>query len=251
MLDNRFYWGTIRKSIVAFGNMFNNITIQRTNADGEIVQIQRVPLSYSPKQKFLAKIRQQPDVDINNFQIILPRMGFELVSLDYDPNRKISPMQQSRTINDTTSASSQYAPTPYNVSLLLYIYAKNQDDGLQIIEQILPYFNPDYNLTMKSIPELDIKNDLPILLNSIGFQDEYEGDMTTRRAIIWTLSFVMKLNFYGPINKQGIINKVNANTFKDSALTNQLQAITVQGIGDLANTIPTGNVQYLDTFVDF
>lgn len=251
MLDNRFYWGTIRKSIVAFGNMFNNITIQRTNADGEIVQIQRVPLSYSPKQKFLAKIRQQPNVDNNNFQIILPRMGFELVSLDYDPNRKISPMQQSRTINDTTSASSQYAPTPYNVSLLLYIYAKNQDDGLQIIEQILPYFNPDYNLTMKSIPELDIKNDLPILLNSIGFQDEYEGDMTTRRAIIWTLSFVMKLNFYGPINKQGIINKVNANTFRDSALTNQLQTITVQGIGDLANTIPAGNVQYLDTFVDF
>jgi hypothetical protein len=251
MLDNRFYWGTIRKSIVAFGNMFNNITIQRTNANGEIVQIQRVPLAYSPKQKFLAKIRQQPSVDATNFQVILPRMGFEMISLDYDPNRKISPMQQSRTINDTTSASSQYAPTPYNVSLLLYIYAKNQDDGLQIIEQILPYFNPDYNLTMKSIPELDIKNDLPILLNSIGFQDDYEGDMTTRRAIIWTLSFVMKLNFYGPINKQGIINKVNANTFRDSALTNQLQAITVQGIGDLANTIPAGNVQYLDTFVDF
>jgi len=251
MLDNRFYWGTIRKSIVAFGNMFNNITIQRTNTDGEVVQLQRVPLSYSPKQKFLAKIRQQPSVDSTNFQVILPRMGFEMISLDYDPNRKISPMQQSRTINSSTSASAQYAPTPYNVSLLLYIYAKNQDDGLQIIEQILPYFNPDYNLTMKAIPELDIKNDLPILLNSIGFQDDYEGDMTTRRAIIWTLSFVMKLNFYGPINKQGIINKVNANTFRDSALTNQLQSITVQGTGDLANTIPIGNVQYLDTFVDF
>ena len=251
MLDNRFYWGTIRKSIVAFGNMFNNITIQRTNAAGEIVQIQRVPLAYSPKQKFLAKTRQQPDVDTNNFQVILPRMGFEMVSLDYDPNRKISPMQQSRTVNSNTSASAQYAPTPYNVNVLLYIYAKNQNDGLQIIEQILPYFNPDYNLSMKSIPELDIKNDLPILLNSIGFQDDYEGDMTTRRAIIWTLSFVMKLNFYGPINKQGVVNKVIANTFRDSALTNQLQKISVQGIGDLANTIPAGNVQYLDTFEDF
>ena len=216
-----------------------------------MVQLQRVPLSYSPKQKFLAKIRQQPSVDSTNFQVILPRMGFEMISLDYDPNRKISPMQQSRTINSSTSASAQYAPTPYNINVLLYIYAKNQDDGLQIIEQILPYFNPDYNLTMKAIPELDIKNDLPILLNSIGFQDDYEGDMTTRRAIIWTLSFIMKLNFYGPINKQGIINKVNANTFRDSALTNQLQSITVQGTGDLANTIPAGNVQYLDTFVDF
>jgi hypothetical protein len=160
-------------------------------------------------------------------------------------------MQQSRTINSSTSASSQYAPTPYNINVLLYIYTKNQDDGLQIIEQILPYFNPDYNLSLKAIPELDIKNDLPILLNSIGFQDEYEGDLTTRRAIIWTLSFVMKLNFYGPVNKQGIINKVTTNTYRDAALANQQQKIVVQGIGDLANTILTGNVEYLNSFEDF
>jgi hypothetical protein len=160
-------------------------------------------------------------------------------------------MQQSRTINSSTSANAQYAPTPYNINVLLYIYTKNQDDGLQIIEQILPYFNPDYNLTLKAIPELDIKNDLPILLNSIGFQDEYEGDMTTRRAIIWTLSFVMKLNFYGPVNRQGIINKVTTNTYRDAALANQQQKIVVQGTGDLANTIPAGNVQYLNSFEDF
>jgi len=251
MLDQRFYWGTIRKSIVAFGNMFNNITIERKDANGNVVQLQRVPLSYSPQQKFLAKIRQQPNVDNTNFQVILPRMGFEMISLDYDPNRKISPMQQSRTINSSTSANAQYAPTPYNINVLLYIYTKNQDDGLQIIEQILPYFNPDYNLTLKAIPELDIKNDLPILLNSIGFQDEYEGDMTTRRAIIWTLSFVMKLNFYGPVNRQGIINKVTTNTYRDAALANQQQKIVVQGTGDLANTIPAGNVQYLNSFEDF
>ena len=153
MLDDRFYWGTIRKAIVAFGNMFNNITIQRKDANGNIVQIQRVPLAYSPQQKFLAKIKQQPNVDNTNFQVILPRMGFEMVSLDYDPNRKISPMQQSRTINSSSSASAMYAPTPYNINVLLYIYAKNQDDGLQIIEQILPYFNPDYNLTIHAIPE--------------------------------------------------------------------------------------------------
>ena len=251
MLDQRFYWGTIRKAIVAFGNMFNNITIERKDSNGNVVQIQRVPLSYSPQQKFLAKIRQHPDVDNVNFQVILPRMGFEMISLDYDPNRKISPMQQSRTVNSSTSASSQYAPTPYNINVLLYIYTKNQDDGLQIIEQILPYFNPDYNLTIKAIPELDIKNDLPILLNSIGFQDEYEGDLTTRRAIIWTLSFVMKLNFYGPVNRQGIINKVTTNTYRDAALANQQQKIVVQGTGDLANTILTGNVEYLNSFEDF
>jgi hypothetical protein len=251
MLDQRFYWGTIRKAIVAFGSMFNGITIERKDAAGNSVQIQRVPLSYSPKQKFLAKIRQQPSLDETNFQVILPRMGFEMIALDYDPNRKISPLQQNRTLNSSTSASSQYAPTPYNISVLLYIYVKNQDDGLQIIEQILPYFNPDYNLTLKAIPELDIKNDLPILLNSIGFQDEYEGDMTTRRAIIWTLSFTMKLNFYGPVSKQGIINRVVANTFRNSDLTNQLQSISVSGSNNTGNAILAGNVSYIDTFIDF
>jgi hypothetical protein len=251
MLDQRFYWGTIRKAIVAFGNMFNNITIERKDAAGNVVQLQRVPLAYSPQQKFLAKIKQQPNVDNSNFQVILPRMGFEMVSLDYDPNRKISPMQQSRTINSSTSASAQYAPTTYNINVLLYIYAKNQDDGLQIIEQILPYFNPDYNLTIHAIPELSINNDLPIILNSIGFVDDYEGDMTTRRAIMWTLSFVMKLNFYGPVSKQGIINRVTTNTFRDAALTSQQSRIIVEGTGDLANTIPDGNVTYLSTFEDF
>jgi hypothetical protein len=231
--------------------MFNNITIERKDAAGNVVQLQRVPLAYSPQQKFLAKIKQQPNVDNTNFQVILPRMGFEMVSLDYDPNRKISPMQQSRTINSSTTASAQYAPTPYNINVLLYIYAKNQDDGLQIIEQILPYFNPDYNLTIHAIPELSINNDLPIILTSIGFVDDYEGDMTTRRAIMWTLSFVMKLNFYGPVSKQGIINRVTTNTFRDAALTSQQSRIIVQGTGDLANTIPDGNVTYLSTFEDF
>ena len=251
MLDQRFYWGTIRKAIVAFGTMFSNMTIERTDSAGNIVQIQKVPLSYSPKQKFLAKIRQQPNVDATNFQVILPRMGFEMISLDYDPNRKISPLQQNRAINSSTSANAQYAPSPYNINLLLYIYAKNQDDGLQIIEQILPYFNPDYNLTLKAIPELDIKNDLPIILNSIGFDDDYEGDMTTRRAIIWTLSFVVKLNFYGPINRQGIISKVVTNTFNDKELTIQQQKITVDGTGNTANSILLGNVNYIDSFEDF
>ena len=120
MLDQRFYWGTIRKAIVAFGNMFNNITIERKDAAGNVVQLQRVPLAYSPQQKFLAKIKQQPNVDNANFQVILPRMGFEMVSLDYDPNRKISPMQQSRTINSSTSASAQYAPTNYRTNCTVF-----------------------------------------------------------------------------------------------------------------------------------
>jgi hypothetical protein len=248
MLDQKFYWGTIRKAVVAFGNMFNNITIDRKDANGDIIQTIKVPLSYSPKQKFLTKIRQQPNVDTKSLQVIVPRMGFEMVSLDYDPNRKIAPIQQSRTINSSTSASAQYAPTPYNINMLLYIYVKNQDDGLQIVEQILPYFNPDYNLTLKAIPELDIKNDLPILLNSIGFEDDYEGDMTTRRSIIWTMNFIMKLNFYGPINKQGIIKRVNSSIYNDPDLNTKLQAIKST---TSANALPTSTYTYIDTFEDF
>ena len=249
MLDQRFYWGTIRKAIVAFGNMFNNITIQRVDADGNVVQLQKVPLSYSPKQKFLTKIRQQPNVDTQNVQVLLPRMGFEMISLDYDPNRKISPIQQSRTINSSTAANAQYAPTPYNINVILYVYAKNQDDALQVIEQILPYFNPDYNLTIKAVPQLNIKNDLPIILSSIGFEDDYEGDLTTRRSIIWTLSFVMKLNFYGPVNKQGIIKKTTSNIFNDAELTSQQQIITVQPDPVTANV--TDSFGYIENFEDF
>jgi hypothetical protein len=249
MLDQRFYWGTIRKAIVAFGSMFNNITIQRTDANGNVVQLQKVPLSYSPKQKFLTKIRQQPDVDTQNVQVLLPRMGFEMISLDYDPNRKISPIQQSRTINSSSAANAQYAPTPYNINVILYVYAKNQDDGLQVIEQILPYFNPDYNLTIKAVPQLNIKNDLPIILNSIGFEDDYEGDLTTRRSIIWTLSFVLKLNFYGPVSKQGVIKKTTSNIFNDRELTSQQQIITVQPDPVTANV--TDSFGYIENFEDF
>jgi len=133
--------------------------------------------------------------------------------------------------------------------VILYVYAKNQDDGLQVIEQILPYFNPDYNLTIKAVPQLNIKNDLPIILSSIGFEDDYEGDLTTRRSIIWTLSFVMKLNFYGPVSKQGIIKKTTSNIFNDAELTSQQQIITVQPEPVTANV--TDSFGYIENFEDF
>lgn len=250
MLDKRFYWGTIRKSIVAFGNMFNNITIQRKDADGNNVQLIRVPISYAPKQKFLARIQQRPDSTVRNTQIVLPRMSFEMISLDYDPARKISPIQRSRALsNDANTLNTQYAPTPYNITVILYVYAKNQDDGLQIIEQILPYFNPDYNLTLKAVPELNILNDLPIILDSIMFEDDYEGDFSVRRSIIWTLSFTMKLNFYGPVSPQGIIRKTIANTYSNQELNNQQQKITIETDPSIAS--PTDDFNYLEIFEDF
>jgi hypothetical protein len=250
MLDQRFYWGTIRKAIVAFGNMFNNINIERRDSSGNIVQVLKVPLSYAGKAKALARIQQRPNVDDRSVQIIVPRMAFEMSTLTYDYNRKISPIQQSRSVNTTsTTLDSQYAPTPYNINILLYVYVKNQDDGLQIIEQILPYFNPDYNLTLKALPQLNIKNDLPIILDSVNFEDNYEGEFDDRRTIIWTLSFTMKLNFYGPVNKQGIIRKVVTSTYNDAALTQKTTITTVEP--DPLTAKPGDDIGFTDTFEDF
>ena len=122
-----------------------------------------------------------------------------------DPNRKISPIQQNRAINSSTFASAQYAPSPYNISILLYIYAKNQDDGLQILEQIIPFFNPDFNITIKDLPEMNAKRDIMIVLNNIRYEDVYEGGYTQRRTLMWDLAFTMKLNFFGLVSNQNII----------------------------------------------
>jgi hypothetical protein len=133
--------------------------------------------------------------------------------------------------------------------MLLYVYTKNQDDGLQIIEQILPYFNPDFNLSLNAMPALGIKNDLPVILDSISYEDEYEGDFTARRAIIWTLSFTLKLNFYGPINKQSLIKTTTVNSFTDSALSNKQQTFTSSV--DPTDAVPGDDISTIDSFVDF
>lgn len=251
MLNQKFYWGTTRKAIIAFGNLFNNIHIDRFNSSGQVVQTLKVPLSYAPRQKFLARIAAEPNLPETNFQTILPRMGFEMVSVSYDPNRKISPLQQNRAVNSTTTTlNTQYAPTPYNIEVSLYIYSKNQDDALQVIEQILPYFNPDYNLTVNAIPALGIKNDLPIILNNITYEDEYEGDFSQRRAIIWTLTFTLKLNFFGPINKQSIIRTTNVNTFNNTGLTQRTQQYSA--VVDPTTAKPGDTVfNIIETFEDF
>jgi hypothetical protein len=251
MFNNKFYWGTIRKSIVAFGNLFNNIHIDRLDTDGNIKQTLRVPLAYAPKQKFLARIAAQPQSFEQSFESYLPRLAFEMTSIQYDPSRRVSLVQQNRALNgsSTTTLNSQYAPTPYNLTMTLYVAAKNQDDGLQIIEQILPYFNPDYNLTLNAIPGMGIKNDLPIILDSVNYDDEYEGDFSSRRFIIWTLSFTMKLSFYGPINNQGIIRTTNVNTFSDPALTKQQTVYTATVNPDTA--VPGDTISIVDSFEGF
>jgi hypothetical protein len=250
MLNQTFYWGTIRKAVIAFGNLFNSITIERKDADGNVIQALKVPLAYSGKQKFLARIQQRPNVDDSSIQILAPRMAFEMMTMNYDYDRKIAPIQQSRTVNNSsTTLNAQYAPTPYNIQMGLYVYVKNQDDGLQIIEQILPYFNPDYNLKLIAIPELDLKNNLPVLLESINFDDSYEGNFEDRREIVWTLMFTIKLNFYGPVDRSGVIKKVIASTYNNASLSNVQNTIITQVVPPDANL--NSYTGFTQSFTDF
>ena len=247
---NKFYHSTILKAIIAFGNMFNNITIDRRDSDGEVIQTLRIPLAYAPRQKFLTRIAQQPVVEESTKQIILPRMSFEMTGITYDPQRRISVVQQNRTINETNNTlNKQYAPTPYNMTVNLYVYSKNQDDALQIVEQILPYFNPDYNLSLKAVPSMGITHDLAIIIDSVSYEDDYEGDLTTRRSIIWTLTFTVKLNFYGPVNKQGVIRRVEVDTFYDSELIKTLTKYDVTVSPSTAK--PGDSITYVENFEDF
>lgn len=247
----KFYHSSIRKAVVAFGNLFNNIYIDRSDQNGNVIQTIKVPLSYAPRQKFLARIAAIVESDSRrNVQVVLPRMAFEMLSIQYDPNRRVSLIQQNRAVNNTnTTVNNQYAPSPYNIQMSLYAYVRNQDDGLQILEQILPYFNPDFNLTINAIPQLGIKNDLPIVLDDITYQDDYEGDFEQRRAIIWTLTFTLKLNFYGPINRQGIIKNVKVNTFSNEDLSNLITSYNVTV--DPANATQGNVVNFVETFEDF
>lgn len=250
MLEKKFYWGTIRKAIVAFGNMFNNIHIDRIDAQGDVQQTIRIPLAYSSKQSFLARIDQVPGPAENRtISVTVPRMGFEITGIGYDPARKLPMIQQNSLRKGSEGVmSTQFVPTPYNIGISLYVYVKNMDDGLQIIEQILPYFNPDFNLTLKAMPELNITNDLPITLDSVNMNDTYEGDFLTRQSIIWTLQFTLKVNFFGPIQKSGIIKKTDIHV-RDKDTLNYYG--NVKSSVDPITAMPEDNYTIVTTFEGF
>ena len=173
-------------------------------------------------------------------------MSFELVKIEYDPSRKLSLVQKNRVVNSTNNTlTTQSVPVPYNIMINLYIYSKNSDDALQIVEQILPYFNPDYNLTIKAVPEMNIKHDVPIILDSIDFSDTYDGQFTDRRAIVWTLSFTMKTNFFGPASRQGVIRKAIVNYHQDPEMLNLDGKYTVT---TTANVSAGNSVIFVETF---
>lgn len=209
MLGPHFYNEAIRKTVVAFGTLFNNIEIQKVDPQTKtVIEVEKVPLGYGPKNKFLTRLEQNPEVG-RKVAIQLPRLYFEMTGINYDSARKTSPVQKYRTIvsDNGNEVKVQYVPVPYNMDFELGIIAKSQDDGLQIIEQILPYFQPNFNLTLNFIPDMDEKRDVAVILNSVDYEDDWEDDFMQRRSIIWTLNFTAKSYIYGPFNQAGIIRK--------------------------------------------
>jgi hypothetical protein len=199
MLGTYTYHEIIRKTVVSFGTLFNNIEIRRTS--GNKTETMKVPLAYGPRQKFLARLKATGDLTKKDqVQITLPRIFFEINGISYDATRKLSPTQIIRHTSQDGTEKKSFMPVPYNISFELGILAKNQDDGLQILEQILPYFQPSFNITMNLVSEIGEKRDFPVTLTSVDYSDDYEGDFDTRRTLIYTLQFVCKTYLYGPIS---------------------------------------------------
>ena len=222
MFGQHFYHKQIRNSVIAFGTIFNNINIKRLDSSGNPLQTIKVPLSYSPKEKFIARLEQQASLTGSDSKvaITLPRMAFDVVGYSYDPTRKLNKNQKVTAVTtnaDTTKLNSQYSPVPYDIGFELNIFTSNSDDGLQIIEQILPYFQPDYTVTMIENSTMDIKRDIPFVLENVDYEDSYAGSLTTTRRITYTIKFTAKIYLYGPISTSAIIKKVSADLYETTA----------------------------------
>ncbi len=224
MFGQKFYHGTIRKTVIIFGSLFNDIVINKYNDNGDIIKSIPVPLSYGPREKYLSRI------DAKNNPITLPRLSFEMVDMMYDPDRKLSKVDQiTKEITENGDIRKHvYNPVPYNLNFNVSLMVKSNDDGIQVIEQIVPFFSPTFTIPIHIIPEMDIQKDIIVTLNSMAAEDQYEGDYDTRRVLTWDLQFTVKTFLYGPIKEQNVIKKAitdihdNTDPNNDVTLTRQV-----------------------------
>jgi len=220
MIGKNYYNEGIRKLTIAFGQLFNNIIIENTSSTGAVTKRIRVPLAYAPKEKFLVRLEQQANLqEDREVSITLPRLGFEITGLAYDSTRKLTKMQKTVRVKSNEEGKKlnfNYTPVPYNISFSLYSFTATAENGLQIVEQILPFFQPDYTVSIRVIPEMNLIRDVPIILNSVNYEDSYNGEFTQRRAVIYTLNFTAKTYIYGPMSNQGIIKTVQADLGADT-----------------------------------
>ena len=213
MLGTYFYHEILRKTVIGFGTLFNNIHIRHKTDGGGNFSVMKVPLAYGPMQKFLARIQQQPDLD-RETAISLPRISFEMGGIQYDPSRKTG-LAQTFLTKSGTNAKKVYMPVPYNVGFELSIMSKLSDDALQIVEQIIPYFQPSFNITVNLVESIGEKKDIPIILESVNYSDSYEGSFDSRRILIYTLAFTAKTYLFGPVadSPEGLIKKVDVDYY--------------------------------------
>ena len=240
-----FYNEILRRTIIGFGTLFNGISIKQ---DGSPL---RVPLAYGPTQKFLARLNQSPDLN-KATSLSLPRMSFEFTGLTYDPTRKVTTTQKIVVQNpdsDTPDEKKVYMPVPYNMQFELAVMCKLNDDALQIVEQILPYFQPSYNLTVNLVGSIKEKRDIPIVLENITMQDDYEGDFESRRVLLYTLRFTAKTYLFGPVAdaSKDIITKSTVNyltgTDTSNATRNLTYSVVPRAIQNYDGTVLTNLAQ--------
>ena len=242
MFGTYFYHQTSRKMVVAFGTLFNTIEVRRTNSSDEVTEVVKIPLSYGPKDKMLARITSDPNLS-SSVALTVPRMGFELTSMTYDSARKLNTIGRN-VAKGTTGLKKQYNPVPYNYDFSLFIFVKNAEDGTQILEQILPFFTPEFTITMTLISGMDIKMDIPLVLNDVSSEDTYDGDFATRRSIIWTLNFSMKGYLYPNIEDNA---KVITSTTVDTHLMTEATAAEPVYIVSEDSTVYSTNFMILDS----
>jgi hypothetical protein len=216
MMGNYFYNKHVRTAVAVFGSLFDDLHVLRTKASGEVLSQVKVPLSYAPKRDFIERLEQMTNGEEAERRVAvkLPRMSFEIVSMFYDAQRQLPKMNRFTLSSGDDNKRTLYTGTPYTMAFQLNVYAKTQDDALQVVEQILPYFAPQHTLSVKPFSDHpEHREDTPIILTGVNFQDDFEGPIEQRRTIIYTLDFEMKMNFYGPEYEGSIIREVNTNLF--------------------------------------
>ena len=224
MFGTYFYNKNIRNIVILFGTVFNDISIRRVDNSDVVQEEIKVPIAYGPAEKFLIRLREATDITKGKVGLTLPRMSFEFTSINYDSTRKLTTTKQFKKVHPTehTKLKRVYTPVPYNFDFTLSVMVRNSDDGTQILEQILPYFTPAYQVTMNEMSTVGIKRDIPIIFTGLSTEDSYEGDFLTRRALIHTLTFTVKAFLYGPTSDVGVIKEVDVNKYNATASTTKV-----------------------------
>ena len=252
MLGTYYYHEIIRKTIISFGTLFNDLNIKHKDSSGGVVSQLKVPLAYGPTQKFLARLEQQANLD-KPVQITMPRMSFEMTSIAYDSTRKSGITQTFKAVDGNSNMKKVFMPVPYNIGFELSILSKLNDDALQIVEQILPYFQPSFNITVDLVESIGEKRDIPVVLNSVNFQDDYEGDFSTRRALIYTLRFTAKTYLFGPVaeNPEGLIRKVQVDMYADTNTQTAKREVRYTVVPDPITANPGDDFGFTETWETF